>query len=286
MKYLKIKILLNIFASQMLFSQVGIGTSTPNNSAVLDLDVSSLAANNKKGVLLPRVALQNNADITTIQSPVAGLTVYNTTANGSGISAVVANTFYYWNGTNWINLSNITEIKRELLPQVFFLAEGNNGVTTPQLPVSGADNINTAPVLVDFSVGSIVLNSENNISLLNENNFMINNSGNYQISGYLGYNPAISVLTSATNMEFTIQISTDNGTTWSNIAKTVGVWGNGTTANNKTNNIPPLVVGLNKNNLIRCTVLKTSGTNHSASATISSATGLSYGKVLKIQKLD
>jgi len=272
--------------SSFITAQVGIGTSIPNSSAVLELNVSNLPANNKKGVLLPRVSLLSNTDIITIPNPAAGLTVYNSTDNSSGTTAVFANTYYYWNGSNWIDLANITEVKKELLPQIFFLAEGNNSVTTPQSPISGADNVNVAPVLIDFSTGSIILNTGNNISLLNENNFKVNNSGNYEISGYIGYNPQILSLTTSTNVEFTIQISTDNGNTWSPLAKTVGVWGNGLTENSRTNNIAPIVVPLAQNNLIRCTVFKTAGTNHGNSATISAATGLNYGKVLKIQKLN
>lgn len=270
----------------IISGQVGIGTSVPNGSAVLELNVSNLPANNKKGVLLPRVALLSNTDIVTIPNPAAGLTVYNMTDNSSGATAVLANTYYYWNGINWIDLANITEVKKELLPQIFFLAEGNNSITTPQSPISGSDNVNTAPVLVDFSAGSIILNTGNNISLLDENNFKVNNSGNYEISGYIGYNPQILSLTTSTNMEFTIQISTDNGSTWSPLAKTVGVWGNGLTQNSRTNNVAPIVVSLAQNNLIRCTVFKTAGTNHGNTASISTATGLNYGKVLKIQKLN
>ena len=283
---INIKLLSFVLLSQFFFSQVGIGTANPNNSAALDLSAENLPANNKKGFLLPRVSLQSNTDIATIINPSAGLTVYNTANSGSGTSAVFANTYYYWNGTNWINLSNITEVKRELLPQVFFLAEKNNGITTPQNPISGTDNVNISPVLVDFSTNSVVLNAGNNITLLNENNFKVNTSGNYEISGYIGYNPSVFPLTSGTNMEFTIQVSVDNGTTWSSIAKTVGVWGNETTGNSITNTIAPIVVSLNQNNLIRCTVFKTAGTNHGTSAVISAATGLIYGKVLKIQKLN
>lgn len=283
---MNIKQLLFVMLSPFLFSQVGIGTSTPNNSAALELDTSNLPANNKKGFLLPRVALLNNTDTTTIVNPAAGLVVYNTADNGSGTSAVSSDTYYYWNGTNWINLTNITEVKKELLPQIFFLAEGNGTTTTPQNTISGADNINTSPVLINFSASSIVLNTGKNISPLNINTFKVNNSGEYEISGYIGYNPQIFPLTSTTNMEFTVQLSTNNGVSWSSIAKTIGVWGNGTTGNNRTNNIAPIVVTLNKNDLIRCMVYKTFGTNHGSGATISAATGLTYAKVLKIQKFN
>jgi hypothetical protein len=286
MKNLYLRLAL-LTVSQIYYSQVGIGTTTPNPSAVLDLDATSLPAQNKKGVLLPRLALLINTDTTTIPNPAAGLLVYNTANNGSGTNSVVANTFYYWNGTNWTNLSNISEVKKELLPQVFFLAEeSHSGSTTPQHTVSGTDNINTAPVLVNFSSTSVLLNTGNNVSLQNQNNFKINGSGDYEISGFLNYRPSISASASTTNIEFIVQKSIDNGTNWVQVAKTIGVWGYGTTQNSRTNNIPPTIINLNQNDLIRCIVFKTAGDDHGVDAEITSPTGLPYGKVLKIQKLN
>jgi len=86
-----------MFVNGYLFSQssenVGIGTNTPNNSAILDLDVSSMT--NKRGLLIPRLtAAQRNS----IANPATGLIVYVTDDNN----------FYYNAGTpaspNWIAL--------------------------------------------------------------------------------------------------------------------------------------------------------------------------------------
>lgn len=71
---------------------VGIGTQSPNSSAVLELQA------NDKGLLIPRVNLVSITDILTIPSPVVSLLVYNTNTaitggNGEG--------FYYWDGTQW-----------------------------------------------------------------------------------------------------------------------------------------------------------------------------------------
>ena len=64
-------------------NQVGIGTSSPNNSAVLDIQ------SNSKGVLLPRLLeAQRNA----ISSPATGLLVFQS----DGVSG-----FYFYNGTAW-----------------------------------------------------------------------------------------------------------------------------------------------------------------------------------------
>ncbi|WP_333663860.1 hypothetical protein [Chishuiella changwenlii] len=72
-----------------LFSQVGIGTETPNNSAILDLTSSN------KGFLPSRVNLRNKTDFTTIPRPATGLMVYHT-GNTNFPSG-----YYYFNGTEW-----------------------------------------------------------------------------------------------------------------------------------------------------------------------------------------
>ena len=68
-------------------AQVGIGTTSPNSSA--QLDVSSTT----KGLLTPRMTA---AQRTAIASPAAGLLVYQT----DGTSG-----FYYYNGSAWTALS-------------------------------------------------------------------------------------------------------------------------------------------------------------------------------------
>ncbi len=53
-------------------AQVGVGTTTPDASAVLDVSSTT------KGLLFPRLST-GQRDL--IASPVAGLTIYNTTTN-------------------------------------------------------------------------------------------------------------------------------------------------------------------------------------------------------------
>ena len=65
---------------------VGIGTSSPSASALLDVSSSS------KGILIPRMtATQKNA----ISSPTTGLLIFQTDAPSD---------FYYYNGSSWISL--------------------------------------------------------------------------------------------------------------------------------------------------------------------------------------
>ncbi|WP_314058444.1 hypothetical protein [Empedobacter brevis] len=280
-KYTFITLLL--FGFNLLMAQFGIGTSTPNTSSVLDIDVSTITP--KRGFLLPRLQLLNNRDKVTVENPATGLLVYNLLDSGIGTNKVFANMYYFWNGTKWASLSDIEEVKRELLPQVFFIAESANGITTPQnTNTTTGNNINIAPIVLKFSSSSIMLNTGNNIDLVNDNSFKINNAGLYEISGFINYNPSIPI-NSNTNLELKLEVSTDNGSTWTQKLKTYGVWGYGTGLNNRSNNIAPTVIDLPANSLIRCTVFKSNGENHSTSAVISAPTGLTYGKVIKIQKI-
>ncbi|MEK7411944.1 MAG: hypothetical protein AAB263_01355, partial [Planctomycetota bacterium] len=68
--------------------RVGIGTSAPNASAVLDLTASD------KGMLVPRMT---SAQRTAIASPATGLLVFDTDTGG----------FWFYNGTSWINLTSL-----------------------------------------------------------------------------------------------------------------------------------------------------------------------------------
>lgn len=74
-------------------AQTGIGTSTPDASAKLEVSATN------KGFLPPRVTLTSVTDTTTIPSPATGLLVYN---NGSG--GLQAG-YYYWNGTSWSTIA-------------------------------------------------------------------------------------------------------------------------------------------------------------------------------------
>ena len=91
-------IILSIGVFANASAQTGIGTTTPDASAKLDVSSTN------KGFLPPRVTLASSSDITTIPNPVTALLVYNT-GNNVNISAG----YYYWNGSAWVAiLSNIT----------------------------------------------------------------------------------------------------------------------------------------------------------------------------------
>jgi hypothetical protein len=92
-KYL---LFLLVLFSVQVFAQTGIGTTTPNASAKLDVFSTN------KGFLPPRVTLTSVSDATTIASPAEGLLVYN--LGSVGLQAG----YYYWNGANWATIATAT----------------------------------------------------------------------------------------------------------------------------------------------------------------------------------
>ncbi len=79
-------------------SGVGIGTSTPNANAVLDIVSSS----NDKGILIPRLtSTQRTAMNTSLTVSENGLMVFDTDLNG----------FYFWNGTAWNAITVVQDLQ-------------------------------------------------------------------------------------------------------------------------------------------------------------------------------
>ena len=92
----QILFIIGLFFSMHLFAQTGIGTTTPNASAKLDVYSTN------KGFLPPRVILTSATDASTIASPAEGLMVYN--VGSVGLQAG----YYYWNGSNWATIATAT----------------------------------------------------------------------------------------------------------------------------------------------------------------------------------
>jgi hypothetical protein len=90
-----------IIAHYSKAQNVGIGTTTPNASAALEIN----AAN--KGFLPPRVALTGSHDVTTIPAPATSLLVYNTATAGAGLTLVTPG-YYFYNGSSWTTLTGAT----------------------------------------------------------------------------------------------------------------------------------------------------------------------------------
>jgi hypothetical protein len=94
MKTKTLHILFLLLLSQQIFSQIGIGTTTPNGA----LDITST----NDGVLIPRIAL-TATNLATVLTPTVSEMVYNTATSATGANQVTPG-FYYWNGTLWVRV--------------------------------------------------------------------------------------------------------------------------------------------------------------------------------------
>jgi len=79
-------------------AQVGIGTTTPDASSVLDISATD------KGILIPQVSLNDvaNTMIDGVNTAATGLLIYNTNAGTTGGNGIG---YYYFNGITWERLT-------------------------------------------------------------------------------------------------------------------------------------------------------------------------------------
>lgn len=76
-----------------MYSQVGIGTLKPDASSALEVNVSDLPSDKKKGMLIPRIT---ETERDAIIAPKEGLMVYNTSQNR----------IEFYNGQKWVALKS------------------------------------------------------------------------------------------------------------------------------------------------------------------------------------
>ncbi len=154
---------ITVFITLQVEAQTGIGTTSPNASAKLEV------ASSTQGFLPPRIALTGTNDNTTIKNsagtsitPATGLLVYNTASVGTAPNNVVPG-YYYWNGTIWVQISSGLIIDNSKTAGFTLGATDNNKVFL----ITSASNItvtvpNTLPVgfscqIIQGGVGSITL---------------------------------------------------------------------------------------------------------------------------------
>ncbi len=84
--HLIITLVILVAGIELHAQNIGIGTTTPDTSAVLDVTSTT------KGMLIPRMT---TAQRTAISTPATGLLVFDNTTGG----------FWFYNGTAWTDLS-------------------------------------------------------------------------------------------------------------------------------------------------------------------------------------
>lgn len=94
---IKLQFIMAMFLSCNIYAQVGINTTNPDPSSILDI------VSTNKGMLAPRINLTSNTlQLGTVLNAV-GLLIYNKgTALPSG--------YYFWNGSEWRNIDNSTVV--------------------------------------------------------------------------------------------------------------------------------------------------------------------------------
>lgn len=113
-----------ILGALSLSAQVGIGTTTLNSDALLDIDASTRMG----GLLLPRVGLSNTTNVAPMTAHVAGMTVYNTATTGD-----VTPGYYYNDGSRWVRIAASGTDKWDLL--------GNAGTNAATNFIGTTDNV-------------------------------------------------------------------------------------------------------------------------------------------------
>ncbi len=171
------------FASTQMLAQVGVNTTNPDASSILDITSSN------KGLLVPRVSLSNvtNNSLDGSNTAAIGLLIWNTNASTTGGAGIG---YYYFNGTTWekIITNNTTTTDND------WYAEG-----TTTAPTTITDDIftqgnvaigkNTADYPLDIEtpgdigVNMVISGTDNNSKFGNFNE--ITNTGNgYHFGSY------------------------------------------------------------------------------------------------------
>ena len=143
-----IYLLLFLFFGITVFAQTGIGTTTPNASAKLDVYATN------KGFLPPRVTLTSGTDNTTIPSPATGLLVYNT-GNNAGLVAG----YYYWNGTSWATIATASGsgVYASYMRGSRTTAQTTNLTVNSVVAFTQTDNVAGQDISLNTSTGQITL---------------------------------------------------------------------------------------------------------------------------------
>jgi trimeric autotransporter adhesin len=226
--------ILNI--KNFVVAQVGIGTSTPNANAALDVQSAN------KGLLIPRVdlvALTTNSLSTfgVSATPTISLLVYNTTASTLP-STIFQTGYYYWDGANWIKLNTGATSSAA----TGWSVTGNSGTNPAANFIGTVDNQPLRFKVNNFVAGQIGVN--NNTSLGGSSHILFGGSENTGIGGFalalttgngnvgVGFSSLYSNVTGANNTAVGSNALSDNVSGYSNVAVGVSALKGNTAINN------------------------------------------------------
>lgn len=169
-------------------AQVGIGTTSPNASSMLDITSTN------SGLLIPRIKLLNSTDVFTILTPAPSLLVYNE----GGVGFLNPPGYYYWNGVVWLQLATAAAANEWKLT-------GNAGTT------AGTNFIGTTDVQ-DFVIktSAVVSTPLERMRVTTAGNVGINAPAP-TATALLTINPNTNVIRSGIDMTMTNAASTATG---------------------------------------------------------------------------
>lgn len=241
-------------------SAVGVGTRTPYSSA-LDLDVSNLPNGQKKGFLLPKVALTGKKDAHTISNPKKAMMVYNMQDAGSGEEKVYKNLVYVWTGQEWVPFSNLPEIRKLKRPIHFVLASKR------KISIDVA-KFNSQGMTLRWEANEVYLKNEKDVRVpagVPFEEIEILTEAYYEFTGSFNFK---SNADGATSVVVLLQKKTKYGTSWSTIASSSLPFDRGVQTWSQTLVFPVVTHKFNKGDKIRIVLKKGEGANQRSEAKI------------------
>ena len=240
---------------------VGVGTRTPYSSA-LDLDVSNLPNGQKKGFLLPKVALMGKRDAHTIANPKRAMMVYNMQDAGSGEEKVYKNLVYVWTGQEWVPFSNLPEIRKLKRPIHFVLASKR------KISIDVASFNSSQGMTLKWNANEVYLKNEKDVRVSAGASFEeieILTEAYYEFTGSFNFK---SNADGATSVVVLLQKKTKYGTSWSTIASSSLPFDRGVQTWSQTLVFPVVTHKFNKGDKIRIVLKKGEGANQRSGAKI------------------
>lgn len=191
-----------------LNAQVGINTTTPDASAMLDISATN------KGLLIPRVSIPNLNAAAPVTAPVTSLLVYNTnTTTGVG--------FHYWYGAKWTPFSGAADNDWIIVGNDMYNGNSGNvgvGTTTPTTKFH-VEKIGTPTVVLsqDFETNNIAPLTTNGGANWATQSTQVQAGTYAAASGAIGDNQSTSIQFNASvpvggaNLSFHYKVSSESG---------------------------------------------------------------------------